>query len=345
MDKSCQSSADSTNNSSSRDHYLRHLNKLSQKITKPIIKKPSFDPPPLPPPPPPPQPQNQNQNQIQNQNQNQNQNTNNNNNNNNPLQPQPQPQQNLQHQPPVYNINKNDFRDVVQKLTGSPAHDRISTPPPIQQPKPQSSRLQRIRPPPLPHITNRPPPLLNTAIPRRPQHQNFNFNPVNFNHNFPGFGRPLAPLSPLPPFPTVHAPAESPISAYMRDLQNLVSTMDSKGFTGFSPLPPPISSPHPPPEQQQQQQQQHQQQQQPQHQQQHQHQQQQPPPQQQGFNPAQMSVQTPSPFPMPSSPTPFGCSKSTMERALTSIEAIGSNCKGACSVVCCVCFAVNLFRF
>ncbi|KAG0471298.1 hypothetical protein HPP92_015844 [Vanilla planifolia] len=31
-----------------------------------------------------------------------------------------QPQQ--QPQPPVYNIDKNDFRDVVQKLTGSPAH-------------------------------------------------------------------------------------------------------------------------------------------------------------------------------------------------------------------------------
>ncbi|KAK9160942.1 hypothetical protein Syun_007283 [Stephania yunnanensis] len=29
------------------------------------------------------------------------------------------PQQ-QQHQPPVYNINKSDFRDVVQKLTGCP---------------------------------------------------------------------------------------------------------------------------------------------------------------------------------------------------------------------------------
>ncbi|BAT82650.1 hypothetical protein VIGAN_03269500, partial [Vigna angularis var. angularis] len=41
-----------------------------------------------------------------------------------------------------------------------PAHDCIATPPPIQQPKPPSSRLQQIRPPPLMQITNRPPPLL-----------------------------------------------------------------------------------------------------------------------------------------------------------------------------------------
>ncbi|XP_057424392.1 VQ motif-containing protein 9 [Lotus japonicus] len=249
MDKSCQqSSADST---SSRDHYLRHLNKLSQKISKPIIKKqPTFhnNLPPPPPPPPPPQ---------------------------NPPPPPPQ-----QHQPPVYNINKNDFRDVVQKLTGSPAHDRISTPPPIQQPKPQSSRLQRIRPPPLPQITNRPPQLMNSAMPRSQPPQNpgfnFNFNAASFSNAFTGFGRPSAPLSPLPPFPTVHAPAESPISAYMRDLQFLLPTMDSKNFSGFSPLPPPASS--------------------------------QPPPEQQAAAVSQSQSQ--SPFQMPSSP--FGCLNSPM---------------------------------
>ena len=52
----------------------------------------------------------------------------NSNSNNNPQ--LPSHQQSLQHQPPVYNINKNDFKDVVQNLTGSPAHDRISTLPP-----------------------------------------------------------------------------------------------------------------------------------------------------------------------------------------------------------------------
>ncbi|QCD93178.1 VQ motif-containing protein 9 [Vigna unguiculata] len=273
MDKSCHPSAESTNTSittssgsNTRDQYLRHLNKLSQKISKPIIKKPTFDHP-HPQPQPQPQPQSQPQPQAQPQNPN----------------PQPQAQQNLQHQPPVYNINKNEFRDVVQRLTGSPAHDRISTPPPIQQPKPPSSRLQRIRPPPLPQITNRPPPLLNPTTLPRPQLPIVNSNSVPFN-NFSVFARPPAPLSPLPPFPTVHAPAESPISAYMRDLQNLVGS-NPKHFSGFSPLPPQL---HPQQEQQQQQQQQSQQS------------------QQQAMVPLQASFQ------MPSSPVPFGCLNSQL---------------------------------
>ncbi|KAJ4889355.1 VQ motif-containing protein 9 [Raphanus sativus] len=66
-----------------------------------------------------------------------------------------------QHQPhPVYNINKNDFRDVVRKRTGSPTHERISAPPsqqPVHHPKAhQSSRLHRIRPPLVAHVVNRP---------------------------------------------------------------------------------------------------------------------------------------------------------------------------------------------
>ncbi|GLT24844.1 hypothetical protein SLA2020_000120 [Shorea laevis] len=106
MDKSCQSSSDSStitsnssganaNPTSTRDQYLKHLNKLfSHKISKPAavasLKKPHFDsnhlvqtqnqPAPIPV----------------------------------PAQPQVlvQSQSNLppqQHQPPVYNINKNDF--------------------------------------------------------------------------------------------------------------------------------------------------------------------------------------------------------------------------------------------
>ncbi|PPD81512.1 hypothetical protein GOBAR_DD21545 [Gossypium barbadense] len=72
-----------------------------------------------------------------------------------------------QNQPPVYNINKNNFKDVVQKLTDSPAHEWYSTsPPPIHQPKPQSSRLQRIRPPPLANVSNRPiGPMINYTVP------------------------------------------------------------------------------------------------------------------------------------------------------------------------------------
>ncbi|KAE9457401.1 hypothetical protein C3L33_10697, partial [Rhododendron williamsianum] len=204
MDKSCHSSGDSTtttnstssssnnNNNSNTDQYLRHLNKISHKISKPTTTRPTFDhlphrnipqPPPPPPPPhhlpPPPPPP-----------------------------PQQQQQQQQQHQPPVYNIKKSDFRDVVQKLTGSPAHERFTTPPPIQPPKPPSSRLQRIRPPPLAQLSHRPPPLLNNAAPI--------LNPNNNNHHQ---RQAPPPLSPLPPFPSVHAAAESPISAYMRYLQ------------------------------------------------------------------------------------------------------------------------------
>ncbi|KAG2699047.1 hypothetical protein I3843_07G174300 [Carya illinoinensis] len=296
MDKSCQSSADSTattttasavtttsssNTATSinanRDQYLRHLNKLSHKISKPIIKKTPFDPP----------------NQTQNLNH-----------NHPPPQPQSQPasqplvqqqaqQQQQQHQPPVYNINKNDFRDVVQKLTGSPAHERFSTPPPIHPPKPPSSRLQRIRPPPLAHVYNRPPPLLNSAV-HPPQQATINPNiPITGPlSNFGPIGRPITPLSPLPPFPTVHAAAESPVSAYMRYLQNSVSTVDPnpKHFSGFSPLAPLVSprwnnSTPPQP-----------------------HQHQLPPPQQGIFPQPTSSTTQPQPqFPMPNSPLPFGC--------------------------------------
>lgn len=285
MDKSCHYSADSvsstttsgsssggggsnSNTNSTRDQYLKHLNKLSHKISKPaglpVIKKPGFD-------------LGQNQNQqapisaISG-----------------PAQPQPlissQNQSNLppqQHQPPVYNINKNDFRDVVQKLTGSPAHERLSAaPPPIHPPKPQSSRLQRIRPPPLVQISNRPPPLLNCAAPNTNPNSQSGFSIATGSL----FHRPSAPLSPLPPFPTVHAAAESPVSAYMRYLQNSNSSVDpsnQKQFSGFMPLAPLVSprwnnlaAPQPPLP---------------------------PQPPQQGTSSATPQYQ------LPSSPLPFGC--------------------------------------
>ncbi|RWW14085.1 hypothetical protein GW17_00022173 [Ensete ventricosum] len=113
-----------------------------------------------------------------------------------------------QPQPPVYNIDKNDFRDVVQKLTGSPAHHESLPQPAEAPPRPCSaappSRLHRIRPPPLAQLSPRqtPPvpvpawPLLVTDVWTRP------------------------PLSPLPPLPAVSAAAESPISAYMRRLRS-----------------------------------------------------------------------------------------------------------------------------
>ncbi|CAL0305572.1 unnamed protein product [Lupinus luteus] len=292
MDKISQSSADSatsntittstdtsnttvsttvtTTTNTTNPNYLRKLNKLSQKITKPITKKPNFDTPPQPRP-----PQNQTfNNNDQQQNNNNNNSSNNNNNNNN----------NLQHQPPVYNISKSDFRDVVQKLTGSPAHDRtVSNPPPIiHQPKPPSSRLQRIRPPPLAQISNRPQtPLLNPPPPF--SNNAVTVNNSNFNFNFSGFGRPLAPLSPLPPFPTVHAAAESPVSAYLRYIQNSMPILDSnsKQFSGFSPLAPRWNNFAPSQQEQLQQ----------------------PQPSQQ----VEGTSSSPSQFLMPTSPLPFGC--------------------------------------
>ncbi|GER40261.1 VQ motif-containing family protein [Striga asiatica] len=187
---SSSSSASIANNSNS-NMVIKQVNKISHKIAKPMRK-----PFPLPNPPsaavgaPPtipavdPNPHNSG-----------------------PGQGPPQSQQ-----PPVYNINKNDFRDVVQKLTGSPAHERLPTPPPpssATHPRPPSSRLQRIRPPPLAQIGNRPPQI--AQIHPHP--------PNDAGH------RPLMRGQPLPPLPSVHPAAESPISAYMRFLQNSASNV------------------------------------------------------------------------------------------------------------------------
>ncbi|KAG6608254.1 VQ motif-containing protein 9, partial [Cucurbita argyrosperma subsp. sororia] len=286
MEKSCQSSLTGDSSaasngggtvSSGKDQYLKHLNKLSHKISKPsFVKKPAFDSSNhsnpnfnqnqglLQPPPPPPPPDSAVQAQSQ------------------------QPPQH--HQPPVYNINKNDFRDVVQKLTGSPAHERFSNPPPIHPPKAQSSRLQRIRPPPLANVSNRPPPML------QPQQPPPGLNPrssISSTDNFGPIGRPVAPLSPLPPLPAVHAPAESPVSAYMRYLHNSFSDSNQKQFSGFSPLAPLVSprwnnltsQPLPPP----------------------------PAMAQGGIPPPPPSsavMSSEGQFPMPFSPLPFGCMNS-----------------------------------
>ncbi|TYG69652.1 hypothetical protein ES288_D05G247700v1 [Gossypium darwinii] len=232
VDRSCHSSGGSTtistttgsigssnvNNINDRDHYLKHLNKLSHKISKPsiantppIITKSSFDhTQALPPPqlqqshPSQPHPQPQNPNQSCN---------------------APLPETAQQNQPPVYNINKNNFKDVVQKLTDSPAHEWYSTsPPPIHQPKPQSSRLQRIRPPPLANVSNRPiGPMINYAVPNmNPPACSLPTLPISgpIGNSFIQWPPAATPLSPLPPFPVVHAAVESPVSAYLRYFQN-----------------------------------------------------------------------------------------------------------------------------
>ncbi|KAK9134233.1 hypothetical protein Syun_013563 [Stephania yunnanensis] len=212
------------------DLYLKQLNRVSHKISKPSINNRRTPPPP----PPPQQPQQSQpsnhrfQEQIHLQNHQQQQH----------LQQQHQQQQ-QQQQPPVYNINKSDFRDVVQRLTGSPAHhDRFSTPQPIQPPKPTSSRLQRIRPPPLAQVSNRPPPPLplnpNAAAAVNP----------NVPNGYAAGHRQVSPaLSPLPlplplplqPFPAAQTAQESPISAYMRYLQSSTPTeVFSNGAVGVA---------------------------------------------------------------------------------------------------------------
>ncbi|KAG6438147.1 hypothetical protein SASPL_103084 [Salvia splendens] len=172
------SNSGSSSSASNRDAYLKHVSRNSHKIAKPIRK-------PLPPPPaaalPPPSASTvsiMDPNSTQSQ------------------------------QPPVYNINKNDFRDVVQKLTGSPAHERLPAPaaPAAPQPRPPSSRLQRIRPPPLAQIVNR-----------------------------PQISGVQQPLTPLPPLPSVHPAAESPISAYMRFFQSSASASSSNWPSAHRP--------------------------------------------------------------------------------------------------------------
>ncbi|EXB99723.1 hypothetical protein L484_023253 [Morus notabilis] len=140
--------------------------------------------------------------------------------NNNPARQQPQPQ--------VYNISKNDFRNIVQQLTGSPSQEPLPRPP-QNPPKPQSMRLQKIRPPPLTPI-NRPPLIPPAPVPVAPP-------PVPYNN----FVRPVQ-------FGDSAWPntAESPITAYMRYLQNSIMDPSPRANQGQPhPYPYPHPQPHP----------------------------------------------------------------------------------------------------
>ncbi|KAK4758340.1 hypothetical protein SAY87_019641 [Trapa incisa] len=140
------------------------------------------------------------------------------------------------HQPPVYNINKSDFRDVVQRLTGAPPRDPSAQPPsapPLPRPSVSTSRLHRIRPPPLAQIAARPSPMIHCAVDPPVPAAEISGNPMLRPSEPP-------PMSPLPPLPGVHMAAESPVSAYMRRLRS--SSSDPRPphlFSGISPLAPP----------------------------------------------------------------------------------------------------------
>ncbi|KAJ6714831.1 PROTEIN HAIKU1 [Salix viminalis] len=152
---------------------------------------------------------------------------------NNPNRQQPQPQ--------VYNISKNDFRNIVQQLTGSPSQEPLPRPP-HNPPKPQSMRLQKIRPPPLtpinrPHI---PPPFPAPAMAPPP---------VPYHNAFVRPGMLPPPSQMGLPSPTMMQPlthgdsgwantAESPISAYMRYLQNSIMDPGPWGNQAHHPPPP-----------------------------------------------------------------------------------------------------------
>lgn len=144
-------------------------------------------------------------------------------------------------QPPpqaqVYNINKNDFRTLVQQLTGTPPRD----PSLVHQspPMPTGTRLQRIRPPPLPSLA-RPDP----AAPPSGSHAQFRPAIPNFP---PPPGVPLS--QPAAAGPTGSVPLagslESPISAFMRYLESATPTAPipaQPGQTRHAPSAPPASA-------------------------------------------------------------------------------------------------------
>ncbi|KAL7595500.1 hypothetical protein Lser_V15G29821 [Lactuca serriola] len=126
--------------------------------------------------------------------------------------------------PQVYTVNKNDFRDTVQRLTGSPSHHQEPPPGPHRS---SPIRMQKIRPPRLAPINVYRPQM--PLLPPRPAAQYGQPPPMTSGDHM---GWPNA--------------AESPISAYMRYLQHSVLDSDS----GLRPPPPLFPSPRmtgPPP--------------------------------------------------------------------------------------------------
>lgn len=135
--------------------------------------------------------------------------------------------------PQVYNISKNEFRNIVQQLTGSPSQEPLPRPP-QNPPKPQSMRLQRIRPTPLTQINRpqMPPPIPVPAPPMPPPPAAYNnslVRPAQFGQPSPSMMPPMIPGESV-----WTNTAESPISAYVRYLQT--SIMDP-GLNGNQAQP------------------------------------------------------------------------------------------------------------
>jgi hypothetical protein len=136
---------------------------------------------------------------------------------------------------------------MVQQLTSGtpspspppPQYQQRPHPPPHQQPKPPSMRLQRIRPPPIATPVARPPPV-------HPHQQHVTV--PNPSHANPAFHRPPHP-HPQQPAPGP-AWADSPVSAYMRILENSLFSATPPGaaaaYATVGQASPP-QHPHPPP--------------------------------------------------------------------------------------------------
>ncbi|KAF5735067.1 putative LRX2 [Tripterygium wilfordii] len=146
-----------------------------------------------------------------------------------------------QPQPQVYNISKNDFRSIVQQLTGSPSQEPLPRPP-QNSPKPQSMRLQKIRPPPLTPINR---PRIPTPVPVPvpvPAHAAPPQVPYNGSFAQPGqYGQP-SPTTMMPPLTPGEScwanTAESPISTYMRYLQTSIMDPSSRENQAHSQTQP-----------------------------------------------------------------------------------------------------------
>ncbi|GMH09217.1 hypothetical protein Nepgr_011057 [Nepenthes gracilis] len=155
-----------------------------------------------------------------------------------------------QPQPHVYNISKNDFRSIVQQLTGSPSQEPLLKPP-SNPPKSPSMRLQKIRPPPLkPFIRPPIPPMIPVQAPVPPLAERPAVVPaqVPYGNNFAGpppqFGQPSARATyPLAPTDSAWVnPALSPISAFMQQLQSCINDGGPRATQDQLHLLPQVSS-------------------------------------------------------------------------------------------------------